>query len=130
MFLDCLVEVDVSFGKDILVFLIFRGIVHEGGVSAGESVAGRPTIRINRRFPEEESDAITGTELELLGLNPDGPVVEFTLGGGRVRIQYVESAFNGSPEGILISQVQPVEFGIGVAEASGISYVDGGIELR
>ena len=91
MLLDCLIEVDVSFGDEILVFFavlaILRGIVHEGGVSTGEVFAGRPTVCIDRNLPKEESDTITSMELELLGLNLDGPVVEFAVGAGRVRIK-------------------------------------------
>ena len=68
MFLDRLIEVDVSFDEGILVCLAvlasFRGTVHEGGVSTGEVFAGRPTVHINRNLPNKESDAIADIELE------------------------------------------------------------------
>ena len=131
---ECLIEVDVSFSHEIdvvtAVLAIFNGSVHEGGVSANEVGADRPILRIDGNSLEEEKDAITGRKLEFLGFDPDGPVAEFTFGVGFVGIQFIDSLFDGSLDGLLVFQVQPVEFGIAVAEFCGIDHVSGGIKRR
>ena len=133
LFSECLVEVDVSFDNEIgvvtTVFAILSDTVHEGSMSTGEFSADWPIPRPRRRFAEEEKDGITGRELELLGFNPGGPVVEFAvLGVDMVRVQSIDFLFDGFLDGFLVFQVQPVEFGIGVAEFCGIDHVGGGIE--
>ena len=78
---------DVSFDDGIGVVTavpaIFRGTVHEGGMTTDEIGADRPFLRIIRNFTEEEKDGIADRELELLGFNPGGPFEDPILVGGR-----------------------------------------------
>ena len=140
---------DVSFDNEIgvvtAVLAISSGAVHEGGMTADEFGADRPFLRIIGNFAEEEKDGIAAREFELLGCNPGGPFMEFVLGVGggrcgiddrgrltplvRARIQFTDFVSNGFLDGFFISQVQAVEFGIGVAKFCGIGYSGRGPEL-
>ena len=138
------------------VLALFRDTVHEGIIRADVIGADFPFLRVIGNFTKEDCDGIVGRDLELLEFNPGGPIEDSMVGGSSVQsgrslsgqgpskgtlglddrwtppdvesIQFVDFQCNGSADGVWISSVQAVEFGIGVAELCGIEGAGGGPE--
>jgi len=140
---DRLIEMDECFddstGVVAAVLARFSGTVHEGIVRADVIGTDFPFLRVIWNFfTKEDSDGKAGRELELIEFDPGGPIVvrfgsdrslrgqlQARVGTGRCTpgdvgiIQVLDYLCNGVPDGVCISCVQAVEFGIGVSESCG-----------